>query len=120
MPYDAAACAAKGAGLLDKVRPRWYLNVGYPDMSSGTHCVIGQLYGCYSYLMFEGRKPGSAFYGLDCRARRAEYGFVTPHRPDDHQADLLSAAWQREIDRRRGISDTPGDSPLARARAQIQ
>lgn len=41
--------AARGAALLDTVRPQWYANVETSelDMTNAAYCVLGQVYGDY-------------------------------------------------------------------------
>lgn len=90
---QANAAVAKGAALLDQRRPGWEhdINLGRLDISFGSTCILGQLYGTYENGL------AKVFVGDSLAAEPAfEHGFfgwtLTP---------ILTRAWRREILRRR-------------------
>lgn len=90
----AQESAARGAQLLDKIEPGWFnhINVGNLDISSGSFCILGQLYGTYEqgidhHLPGEISAYNSANWGF-CLGRNESY------------ADL-DMAWLSEIMARR-------------------
>ena len=110
---DATARVAKGAKLLDEVRPGWAgrINLDTLQMSSVCNCVLGQQDGTFyrgmqTLLHYYESRPIKGAMELG-----AEYGFHTgplemydlnPDREDEHEAVVevyapLQTAWVREI-----------------------
>ena len=81
--------AARGARLMDRTRPRWFLRVHRVrlNIESNVDCILGQEYGDYC----RGR------VALDIGPFRAAcYGFA-PLAPNPRGWDKLNVAWQAEI-----------------------
>lgn len=104
MATDVAARVARGVALLDEKVPGWVnkVDVEQLNVSNGTTCVLGQLYGEYNF--------GRAKLGLD-EVQAAEYGFQLRFPKGNGLADLftilvaafgdeypaLTKEWQRVI-----------------------
>jgi hypothetical protein len=99
-------CAAKGAALLDVVRPHWHevVSVGSLQMTSHTRCVLGQLYGRWQNGLLElfAKMDGelSDRYGFSAFCAGSDNADCL----DPEQLavwDALNVAWLNEIARRR-------------------
>lgn len=92
---QANAAVAKGAALLDQRRPGWEhdINLGRLDISFGSTCILGQLYGTFENGL------AKVFVGFSLTAEPAfEHGFIGWTLTQDA---ILTRAWRREILRRR-------------------
>lgn len=90
------ARVARGAALLDEKHPGWdrLIDLETLDMTSGTRCVLGQLYGTLD--------DGEAVLGLG-RAQTARHGFIcTSAAFYGCICGELAAPWRAEIARRLG------------------
>lgn len=95
--------AHQGAALLDKRFPDWFtrINLDRFTISSGRHCVLGQLYGSVERgwpLLCAEISHDSRF---DARQALIEYGFsATTIGGYEKNLHELNNAWLTEIDRR--------------------
>ena len=110
---DATARVAKGAALLDEMRPGWAEGIllDHLQMSSVCACVLGQVYGAFYRGMQTALRCPESDPIRRTMEKAAEYGFHTgpleeydlhPDRDDDHALVVagyapLQAAWVREI-----------------------
>ena len=80
---------ARGARLLDQVRPGWRTEIciGTLDIGSCTECVLGQLYGTYDDGVESAFPPESLVGPTACG-----FNFWTAR-----EASLLEEAWTDEI-----------------------
>lgn len=88
------ARAARGAALLDELRPGWYRDVDANTFSivSTTQCIVGQLFGDWTYgtqeLNIEGNRDACEHFGFELT--EDEYGLEAPR-------DILESRWLLEI-----------------------
>ena len=108
---DVAACAERGAALLDRYSPYWYerVSIGALDMCNNRHCVLGQVYGNYvvglDSLAKNGRADGVAVgsdhYGFSAFAA-TDISDSAVLSPDGREVwNELGRAWYDEITIRR-------------------
>lgn len=99
MPKTTAA--QRGAKLLDRVRPDWYMQVqpGNLDLADTEQCVLGQLYGNYRIGVwhFTPRFLDTVLYGFNLNRN------LTWYWPGKREGDFskLTEAWREEIAMRR-------------------
>lgn len=87
---------ARGAALLDELRPEWYdaVDVERLDMSHSLNCVLGQLYVTY--------EAGTQTIGLRTVGDRTLHGFTTLlYGATIGEWAELTKAWRAEIEERR-------------------
>ena len=89
---------ARGAELLDSIRPGWRKEVDLDrlDLSSCHECVLGQLFGGYTYGEDELQRAVPDFYYDHSVSIGAFYGFSKTIREDFRWEDL-NKAWREEI-----------------------
>jgi len=97
---EVEAAVARGAELLDRIEPGWAARIGLGllDMASCSRCVLGQVYGDYSFAH-------RVWDVIDDGDDAVAYGFEIRHRPtfaEDQDAwEDLERLWADEILRRR-------------------
>jgi hypothetical protein len=95
MSTDYSARVARGAALLDRIRPSWAREIKLDvfDMGLCSKCVLGQLYGLYD--------DGLDALGL-ISGDRAEYiyGFNSSSLTQMASYAALTTAWRAEIRKR--------------------
>jgi len=96
---DFKPMVAKGAELLDERRPGWAEDIDLEllDMTSGWHCVLGQLYGDY-YDGLEHMDPDLRYRITDFSGR--DHGFTLNMwgtNDDDEDWYRLHELWRQEV-----------------------
>lgn len=113
LPVPAAERVAKGAELLDQLRPGWHekIDVSKLDIGSSALCVISQLhrdqFGVYAWSggiqeitqMVSG--VPSPNWVEDCLPLAWEHGFLGDGPDYMEDSQRLTVAWLGEIQRRR-------------------
>ena len=97
MAETITAGVRRGAALLDRKLPGWHtrINLNTLDLNDCEACILGQLYGKYSYGL-EVLLVGDQFY-----LKRYHYGFSSLRvRGKDKGMRRLTATWARLVAKR--------------------